>query len=302
MNATDRVRTERPLENPAPQGSWVPSPDETDHARELHRPAGRLCERPGVEVPRDDAALFTLLDELARGLEREQALSPPARAARAPQILAWFAPRYAALRAAAAAAPLRRALVDLAGRPGGRLGRPRAASLPGSASPGGIARGSARGPARGQTSREPREAPSGLATSPAFRTTPRRRSEQRRHDARRDPRGAPPDPARRRHPPGSAPAAGVWAGQWEDPDPDPPDPVADPARGPSRRRDPRPHVLAGPPRTSCAAGSPGASARRHGSCGPGRSTGSAPGSCAVTPRHWVERPPSRSSTARTLAG
>jgi hypothetical protein len=105
MNDIDRVRTERPLEKLAPQGSWVPSPDETDHAMELHRQAGGSCERPVVEVPRDDAALFALLDELARGLERERALSPPARAARAPQILAWFAPRYAALRAAAAAAP-----------------------------------------------------------------------------------------------------------------------------------------------------------------------------------------------------
>lgn len=105
MNDTDRTRTERPFEKPAPKGSWVPAPDETDHAMELHRQAAGPCEQTVVEVPRDDATLFALLDELSRGLEREQALSPPARAARAPQILAWFAPRYTALRAAAAAAP-----------------------------------------------------------------------------------------------------------------------------------------------------------------------------------------------------
>ena len=53
------------------------------------------------------AGLFTLLDEVARGLAREVALTPDERAARADQILAWFAPRYAAIMAAAAAARVR---------------------------------------------------------------------------------------------------------------------------------------------------------------------------------------------------
>jgi hypothetical protein len=58
-----------------------------------------------ISVPDDVAGLFALLDEVARGLGREAALAPEERTARADQILAWFAPRYAALKAAAAAAP-----------------------------------------------------------------------------------------------------------------------------------------------------------------------------------------------------
>jgi hypothetical protein len=58
-----------------------------------------------LDVPQDVAGLFTLLDEVARGLAREAALAPEDRAARADQILAWFAPRYAAIKAAAAATP-----------------------------------------------------------------------------------------------------------------------------------------------------------------------------------------------------
>lgn len=58
-----------------------------------------------VDVPQDTASLFALLDEVARGLAREAALAPDERTARADQILAWFAPRYAAIEAAAAAAP-----------------------------------------------------------------------------------------------------------------------------------------------------------------------------------------------------
>jgi hypothetical protein len=58
-----------------------------------------------IEMPRDVGSLFALLDEVARGLAREAALAPDERAARADPILAWFAPRYAAIRAAAAAAP-----------------------------------------------------------------------------------------------------------------------------------------------------------------------------------------------------
>jgi hypothetical protein len=58
-----------------------------------------------ISVPDDVAGLFTLLDEVARGLAREAALAPDERTARAEQILAWFAPRYAAIKAAAAAAP-----------------------------------------------------------------------------------------------------------------------------------------------------------------------------------------------------
>jgi hypothetical protein len=50
------------------------------------------------------AGLFALLDEVARGVAREAALAPEERAARAEQILAWFAPRYAAIKTAAAAA------------------------------------------------------------------------------------------------------------------------------------------------------------------------------------------------------
>lgn len=53
----------------------------------------------------DTTALFALLDDLTRGLAREAALDPATRAARAPQILAWFAPRYARLQAAARAHP-----------------------------------------------------------------------------------------------------------------------------------------------------------------------------------------------------
>ena len=58
-----------------------------------------------IDVPQDVAGLFGVLDELARGLAREAALAPEERAARVDSILAWFAPRYAAVKAAAAAAP-----------------------------------------------------------------------------------------------------------------------------------------------------------------------------------------------------
>jgi hypothetical protein len=58
-----------------------------------------------VSVPDEVAGLFALLDEVARGLARGAALAPEERTARADQILAWFAPRYAAITAAAAAAP-----------------------------------------------------------------------------------------------------------------------------------------------------------------------------------------------------
>jgi hypothetical protein len=60
-----------------------------------------------IDVGPDAAALFGVLDELARGLAREAALGPEEREARAKSILAWFAPRYAALKAAAAEAPCR---------------------------------------------------------------------------------------------------------------------------------------------------------------------------------------------------
>jgi hypothetical protein len=58
-----------------------------------------------IDVTQDVAGLFALLDEVARGVAREVALAPEERAAHAEQILAWFAPRYAAIKAAAAAAP-----------------------------------------------------------------------------------------------------------------------------------------------------------------------------------------------------
>jgi hypothetical protein len=58
-----------------------------------------------MSVPDDVASLFALLDEVARALAREAALDPDERTARADQILAWFAPRYAAIKAAATAAP-----------------------------------------------------------------------------------------------------------------------------------------------------------------------------------------------------
>ncbi len=58
-----------------------------------------------IDVRLDEAGLFGVLDELARGLAREAALGPEEREARAESILAWFAPRYAAIEAAAAAAP-----------------------------------------------------------------------------------------------------------------------------------------------------------------------------------------------------
>jgi hypothetical protein len=58
-----------------------------------------------IDVAPDAAAMFGLLDELARGLAREAALGPEEREARAESILAWFAPRYAVITAAAAAAP-----------------------------------------------------------------------------------------------------------------------------------------------------------------------------------------------------
>jgi hypothetical protein len=58
-----------------------------------------------TDISPDVIALFALLDEMARGLAREAALDPEERAARADAILAWFAPRYAALKAAAAGAP-----------------------------------------------------------------------------------------------------------------------------------------------------------------------------------------------------
>jgi hypothetical protein len=70
-----------------------------------------------VSVPDEVSGLFALLDEVARGLAREAALTPEERTARADQILAWFAPRYAAIKAAAAAAPcLVRWTVQLADR------------------------------------------------------------------------------------------------------------------------------------------------------------------------------------------
>jgi hypothetical protein len=57
-----------------------------------------------IDVHQDVDGVFSVLDELARGLVREAALAPEERAARAEPILAWFAPRYAAIQAAAAAA------------------------------------------------------------------------------------------------------------------------------------------------------------------------------------------------------
>jgi hypothetical protein len=58
-----------------------------------------------VSVPDEVGGLFALLDEVTRGLAREAALAPEERSARAESILAWFAPRDAAIKAAAAAAP-----------------------------------------------------------------------------------------------------------------------------------------------------------------------------------------------------
>jgi hypothetical protein len=58
-----------------------------------------------VSVPDELAGLFALLDEVTRGLAREAALALEERAARAESILTWFASRYAAIKAAAAAAP-----------------------------------------------------------------------------------------------------------------------------------------------------------------------------------------------------
>jgi hypothetical protein len=58
-----------------------------------------------VSVPDEVGGLFALLDEVARGLAREAALAPEERSARAESILAWFAPRDAAIKVAAAAAP-----------------------------------------------------------------------------------------------------------------------------------------------------------------------------------------------------
>ena len=58
-----------------------------------------------VGLPDEVAGLFALLDEVARGLAREAALAREERTARADQILAWFAPRYTAIKAAAAVAP-----------------------------------------------------------------------------------------------------------------------------------------------------------------------------------------------------
>jgi hypothetical protein len=58
-----------------------------------------------MNVTDDVASLFALLDEVTRGLAREAALAPEERSARAESILAWFAPRYAAIKAAAAAGP-----------------------------------------------------------------------------------------------------------------------------------------------------------------------------------------------------
>jgi hypothetical protein len=60
-----------------------------------------------IDIAPDAAALFGLLDELARGLAREAALAPEEREARAESILAWFAPRYARIKAVATAAPCR---------------------------------------------------------------------------------------------------------------------------------------------------------------------------------------------------
>jgi hypothetical protein len=58
-----------------------------------------------IDVPQDVDGVLSVLDELARGLAREAALGQEERAARVEPILAWFAPRYAAIKAAAAAAP-----------------------------------------------------------------------------------------------------------------------------------------------------------------------------------------------------
>ena len=58
-----------------------------------------------IDVAPDTAGLFTVLDEVVRGLAREAALAPEERAARVESILAWFVPRYAAIKTAAAAAP-----------------------------------------------------------------------------------------------------------------------------------------------------------------------------------------------------
>jgi hypothetical protein len=58
-----------------------------------------------TDLSPDVIALFALLGEIARGLAHEAVLEIEERAARAEAILAWFAPRYAALKAAAAAAP-----------------------------------------------------------------------------------------------------------------------------------------------------------------------------------------------------
>ena len=58
-----------------------------------------------VDVPQDVASMFASLDEVVRGLASEAALTPDERAACAEPILAWFAPRDAAIQAAAAAAP-----------------------------------------------------------------------------------------------------------------------------------------------------------------------------------------------------
>jgi hypothetical protein len=60
-----------------------------------------------IDVPHDVASLFAVLDDVARGLAREAALAADERMARADQILAWFAPRHAAIKAAAAPCPVR---------------------------------------------------------------------------------------------------------------------------------------------------------------------------------------------------
>jgi hypothetical protein len=75
-------------------------PDTTQDLPTMAHPTAQA-----VSVPDEVGGLFALLDEVTRGLAREAALTPEERSARADSILAWFAPRYAAIKEAAAAAP-----------------------------------------------------------------------------------------------------------------------------------------------------------------------------------------------------
>jgi hypothetical protein len=74
-------------------------PDTTQDLPTMAHPTAQA-----VSVPDEVGGLFALLDEVTRGLAREAALAPEERSVRAESILAWFAPRYAAIKAAAAAA------------------------------------------------------------------------------------------------------------------------------------------------------------------------------------------------------